>query len=559
MGYMRYLVGALIALLFTLYTWLGAGTISPWLRPWALWMALLIAEVALLLPEQRRQESLFDARQRVWRGLIRDPLTWVSISLWIFLTLQWLNASTFLQWDSVAKEWIAYFPPIAAMTHPDAAGILAQTPLNAASGAIILPPYFDWLPRSLRADEARIMLDWFIPILTAILALRHATNRHTKRLIMVYVCVMTSVLAIAGMLDWGFGTQVLCWGREAKAYFFATFGYPNHAACFFPAVMLVAMGMLCWTYEHRERTRMPAWLYVLTIALCAISAILSGSRAGVLFVFAITGFAVVYLPIRFFASWSGRKRLFATLSLLMAAIAVMGTLVFRFYVVHANQTRAQAIAQAKTEEARIAANALPAYAPMPAVDAVIREIAETDWALFFENPMLMRSGYQGILALRQHADYPWTGAGARSFRHLSETYIDRNNPEEADWFKKRLGIGQANVHNDTLQFLAEHGWIGFGLMLACCACLLWPFLVDLFTSPSRTQSDSVADRGWFNRLNAFFVFGFLATQLIAVHSFMDLVFRSPACMMLYGLIFVCAAGFIPPRKKPSPPTTLPQS
>ncbi len=550
MGYMRYLVGALVALLFTLYTWLGAGTISPWLRPWALWMALLIAEVAFLLPEQRRNESLFDARRRVLRGVLCDPLMWVSVALWIFLTLQWLNASTFLQWDAATKSWTMYGPPLSFMTHSDAAGILAQSP-KAASGAVILPPYFSWLPFSLRADEARIVLDWFVPILTAILALRHATTRHTKRLVMVYVCIMTSVLAVAGMLDWLFGTQVLCWGREAKAFFFATFGYPNHAACFFPAMMLVAMGMLCWTYEHRERTRMPAWLYIVTIAVCAIAAILSGSRAGLIFVFAIAAFAIVYLPIRFFASWSGRKRLFAFLSLVVAAVAVIGTLAFRFYVVHANQARVAAIAAAVTEQERIEANAMPSYVSMPTIDAVVREIAETDWALFFEHPMLMRSGYQGILALRQHDAYPWFGAGARSFRHLSERYIDRSNPEEADWFRMRLGVGQANVHNDTLQFLAEHGWIGFGLMLACCACLLWPFMVDFVTSPSRTQSDAVADRGWFNRLNAFFVFGFLATQLIAVHSFIDLVFRSPACMMLYGLIFVCAMGFVPARRKQS--------
>ena len=69
----RYLTCALVAILLTLYAWLGGGIVAPWLAPWTPWITLLIGEVALLLPEQKRNETLFDARRRVWRGIVRDP------------------------------------------------------------------------------------------------------------------------------------------------------------------------------------------------------------------------------------------------------------------------------------------------------------------------------------------------------------------------------------------------------------------------------------------------------------------------------------------------------
>lgn len=548
MGHLKYLIGVLVALLFTLYTWLGAGTISPWLRPWALWFALLLAEMMFIFPEQRRTENLFEARKRVLSNVLRDPLTWCCVGLFLFLTLQWLNAATFLEWDATTRTWTAIFPPLDWMAHPEAEAILATVP-KASSGAIVKDPYFTWLPWSLRADEARIVLDWFIPIFVSLLAVRHATGRHTKRLLMVYTCIMTCVLAMGGIFDWTMGTQVLCWGREAKAFFFATFGYPNHAACFFPAVMLMATGLLLWSYEHRERTRVPLILYIITIALCGISGVLSGSRAGVLFVAAIVAFSVFYIPFRFAGSWNWSRRILVSLLLLSTATVVLGTAGFRMYAIQANRDRKEAIAAATTEAEKEDALRMPTYAPMPAFDPVIDEIAQTEWGTFFENPMLMRSGYQGILALRQHDDYFWYGAGARSFSRLSGKYIDPNNPEEADWFDKRMGIGQANVHNDTLQFLAEHGWIGYGLMLACTLCLLVPFMRDLLTSPRHTQNDIVADRCWLNRINAFTLFAFIAILLITIHSLMELVFRSPACLMLWGLLFVCAPGFMPRRQK----------
>ena len=586
----RFVVCALVGLLLTLYAWLGGGIVASWLTPWTPWLTLLLAEAALLIPEQRRGESLFDARRRVWRGLLRDPLAWCALLLIGFLAAQWLNACAFLEWDPAARAWQLASPAFPGLLSPEALeGLRALLPPAAlakvdalppaeALGALVkaIPPPADpalaaglpflgtqpwgWLPWSLNANEAWGVLNWFPPVLVALLAARHALLKRTKRLLMAYVCLMTAALALAGIVQFAVGGDFLYWGRETRAFFFATFGYPNHAACWFPAVLLLSVGMALWAHEHRDIAFLHPAVYGACAVLCAVSGVLTGSRAGMLFTLAIVVLVALYVPLRYFGSWAPRVRLAVVGTLTAVAVVALGTAAFRMYAVTANHARDEAIREARVAKDPVAleaANALPAYPKMPAVDPVLGEIADTDWAAFFENPMLMRSGYQGILALRQYADHPWCGTGAWSFRWLNLSYIDPGNPDEARWFDARRGVGQANVHNDTLQFLAEHGTLGFALMVGCLLSLLIPFLGTLLSSPAHVLTDEQADRCWPNRLNVWCVFALFATALIALHSFIDLVFRSPACMMLYGLLFVCAPGFVVSRL--NPPAEVPHA
>ena len=544
----RTVVCALVALLAVLFTWLGGGVVGPWLTPWTPWLTLLLAEAALVLPEQRVGESLFDARRRVWRGVVRDPLAWLAVALVGFLVIQWLNGCVFAVWDGAARAWVRVSPAFDWLVPGEWAEKVAQLPAPRGKGEFVWYALgsqpWGWLPWCLRSDEAWGVLNWFPPSLVAVLAVRHALLARSKRWLMGFVCVMGGVLSVAGIAQYAVGGTFLYWGMETKAFFFATFGYPNHAACWFPAVMALSVGMTLWALEHREHTRMPPWVYGLCAALCAVSGVLSGSRAGMLFTLAVLAFTALYVPVRYFGTMPGNVRWVVTGTLLAAAVVALGTAGFRMHAVTANAARAQALRVATTQAEREAAGAMPTYTAMPWVDEVLGEIAQTDWGAFFAHPMLMRSGYQGILAQRQAADHPVCGTGAWSFRWLNASYINQDDPEERTWMGKRMGVGQANVHNDTLQFLAEHGWVGFGLMLGCALALALPFLRTLLASPAYTVSDEQADRCWLNRLNVFCVFAFVATALIAAHSFIDLVFRSAACMLLYGLAFVCAPGFV---------------
>ncbi len=559
MGAVNRLVFFLVALTFTLFVWLGGGIVASWLSPWAPWVALLMVEAVLVLPEQKRGESLFEARARVWRGVVRDPLTWVSLALILFLVVQWINACAFLEWSPAEKAWKVVSPAFAWLRPEGLEQVMAKQPPN--PGEVSYLPFlgsqpFSWLPWSFKADEARGVLDWFVPALMAFIAVRHALLKRTKRLLMSWVCVMSAVLSIAGIAQFAVDGTFLYWGHEVRAFFFATFGYPNHAASYFTAVMALCAGMVLWAVENKEKAPLPAWVYALSGGLCAVSAVLSGSRAGVLLMVAVALAVAVLVPIRYFGAWSPRWRVGVPVAIGLMLLLSVGTLGFRMYASGANKAREQALASARTVEERSAALQLPQYTPIPALDSVCLEIAETPWAEVLAHPMLVRSGYQGILALRQAADYPWFGSGAWSFRWLNERYINRDSPEEQAWLQSRLGVGQANVHNDTLQFLAEHGRIGFGLMVAVMVLLLIPFLVALFRSPALVVSDEISERAWFNRLNPYHLFATLALAMMTVHSFMDLVFRSPACLMLYGLLMLCAEGFEvgSPRENPRPIT-----
>jgi O-antigen ligase len=111
-------------------------------------------------------------------------------------------------------------------------------------------------------------------------------------------------------------------------------------------------------------------------------------------------------------------------------------------------------------------------------------------------------------------DHPGFGVGGWGFRYLLGWYIPPDR-----W--REIGIGTANVHNDALQFLAEFGGVGAGLMAAAVVVLLAPVLKI---------------RPWKKPLPLIALLGLCATVL---HSMIDLPFRSPA--ILYSWLAILAA------------------
>ena len=110
-------------------------------------------------------------------------------------------------------------------------------------------------------------------------------------------------------------------------------------------------------------------------------------------------------------------------------------------------------------------------------------------------------------------DHPAFGVGGWGFRYLLGWYIPSNQ-----WHEIREG--DANVHNDALQFLAEFGAVGSGLMAATVLVLLVPALKE---------------RPWEKPLPLIVLLGLGAT---VVHSMIDLPFRSPA--ILYSWLAILA-------------------
>lgn len=473
----KYLLFILSALLVTLYASLGGGMFPSQLRWWIPWYTLVMLEVLLIFPEMKRTETLVDARRRVWRGVFRDPLFYIGILLCGYLVIQWQN------YCSIDSEKVYIY--------------------SKELGKWIIPsPRWLGLPWCVVKGEGRSVLDWFPPVLTLALVVRHGLLKPTKRMLGTFVCWLAAILAILGIIQFIMESQFLFFGLEVESIVFSTFGYPNIAASFFPFIMLLSIGQFLWSLEHRTLIRVKPWLYLIPATLCCISGVLTLSRAGVIFSLILPIISMLYIMFRYFGGWGWPMR-----------IRVVVILVVTILI-------------------GIMAIQLPKDLP------IRDEIIETDWAAFAENPIAVRASYQAPCAWEMYEDHSAFGVGAWGFSWHIYQYV---KPEDR---AKAKGVGQANVHNDFLQFLTEHGWVGMSLMGGCILSLLLPFLWQLLKSPRQTASNRQADRCWLNRINVMYVFCIMAVLMMVLHSVVDVIFRSPACMAIWVIALTMAPGFI---------------
>jgi len=109
------------------------------------------------------------------------------------------------------------------------------------------------------------------------------------------------------------------------------------------------------------------------------------------------------------------------------------------------------------------------------------------------------------------------------------------------------------VHNDTLQFLAEQGAVGFGVMALCALTLIVPLVVQAVRTTralSATGIDAIpAKPVWLYHLPPEMVAVFVGAAATVCHSLGDLPFRSPAILTVWLLAFACAGGFLPAVKR----------
>jgi len=105
------------------------------------------------------------------------------------------------------------------------------------------------------------------------------------------------------------------------------------------------------------------------------------------------------------------------------------------------------------------------------------------------------------------------------------------------------------VHNDYLQFLAEHGVVGFGLMLTVVILLLMPLgkvwcamIESIRFMPTKEQPPQPVQIFVIPAP----VFCILATAVATViHGFGDCIFRSPAVLSLFMVSLASMDGFLP--------------
>ena len=339
------------------------------------------------------------------------------------------------------------------------------------------PPRHPHLPSAIARGEAAEMLHWFFPAWTLILTVRSGLLRFRAiRLLLLLVALNAGALALAGLRN--YGTGAFASGPETGFGGFASFGYPNHAAAFFSLTLLLALGLLLYELvgrEERPRRRGRIALLGVAAALTLVGANLSLSRAGMLSWLAAF-FVLVY---GVGAAW---PRLEAAARLHVVVVCVFAACVC-FFVVDGFGKKALAAKAGKLIH-------LP----------LVEELAER--------------GFQARAAYRVWKEEPWFGVGGWGYRYLVGSHVE---PE----YRHRLGAGKANAHNDPLQFLAEFGLVGSGLLAATVVTLLIP----------------VARRGVWSR--PLVLFPLLGIGLTFTHSLIDLPFRCPA--ILWHWVTILAA------------------
>lgn len=470
---LRNLVLLHVFLLVLFLTWVHGGTRADLLQS-VPWLALLILNALLILPPQRKGETLGEARLRVWRGLWRDPLLYVGLALTVLFVVQWLNGG---------RELV----------------------VNEATGKpMFTPPPCSWLPSCVAPGEAVQMLYWFTPVFMALLAVRHGVTRAGQRRLLLYLVWGGAWLAVFGWIQRLSGTQSLFWMTPLPARFFASFGYENHAGALFTLLFAVSGGL--WFQATMDPDDGPRAHYLLVPMLLNFSGIFGSlSRAAmVLGIVLLVGGGIAGLA----AAWRwipiGTRFKAITYAVLVAVVAVFLN------------------------------RAFPG-------NSVRKELGTVRIETLYQETIGGRI-FQYRSAWAMTKDHPLFGVGGWGYRQFAQLYV---TPEELNVMVN--GKGMANVHNDILQFLAEHGFLGFGLMLAAVATLLTPLLRGagrLLTTPAVVDWDNPFVPPLL-RVPAVVYAVLAGTTATVIHSQIDLPFRSPAVLLTWALCLACVPGFLP--------------
>jgi len=158
-----------------------------------------------------------------------------------------------------------------------------------------------------------------------------------------------------------------------------------------------------------------------------------------------------------------------------------------------------------------------------------------------------RGQYHARIAKEIFRDHPVFGVGGWGYPHYLMRYLTKEERENM-----QIG-GGVNVHNDTLQFLAEQGSAGYALMVLCVLTLTLPLAwqsLCVCRAVAASDAESVpAKPAWLYHVPPVVIAVFMGTTATICHSLGDLPFRNPAIVIVWVLSFVCASGFLPVVRK----------
>jgi hypothetical protein len=297
--------------------------------------------------------------------------------------------------------------------------------------------------------------------------------------------INASLLALVGIAIYAKAAPELFWYEPPGNHHFASFAYQNHAGEFFFLMFSIGIGML---FRHVFLDRSARRWMTKTILLgtaCVIMLVsvhLALCAASSLLVWLVIAVAAVY------ACSTGTRHL-SPATRLQIMIGMFMFCTFAYYGITG-----------------------------PARHAVITEIKVlADQAAVLED--IDCRFWKVVKAWHMSLDNVWFGVGGWAYRYLGPFYL----PQEARFLM--LGIGRGNVHNDSMQFLAEFGFVGFG-MITSWVCIL---LYRIIRHPM-----------WSHGMYTFMLLGL---ALLYIHSMADLPFRNPAILLTSAICLVALASY----------------
>ena len=481
--------------------WMFGGTRGGVLTPVMPWLIVLMVEIALCFPQRHAHETTYDARARAWRDIKRDPLTWVVCGLLALLLIPFVNNGLCVNCD---------------------ADLIAQG-IDPSPAVPFLPFCVD------RLDHWNVVL-WFLTALPAVVVVRHCLAARGKRLALALVVWNGALLSLLGFVQHALDAPGPLWSTASglppvyqNRDFFSTFGYPNMAGDYFTLLFGIAVALwrdariqlrqsraekdISGAAAKRPHAFWEGNYFLIPAVLCFYGALNSLSRAAIILA---TSSAVVYI-LHAFASYLSclRNKVARVRALALGALGI-AVLVF----------------------------AASLFVP----DGAQREVGtlETSDVL---NRVSGRGQYLTRVATELWRENKLFGCGGWGFAHFSrQKLLPGESLQE---------VGGINVHNDYLQMLAEHGLVGFGLIVAVVVMLVWP-IGRLWRRLAR-ETRFMKPKDLPARPVQIFVLPaplfciFVAALCTLIHAFGDCPLRSPAILTLFMVALAAMPGFLPEK------------
>lgn len=183
------------------------------------WFVAGLIEITLLFPSARKGEEVYDARRRVRKSILKDPVLVLGIIGFLFILIQTLNGPRPLKYDTLSSSW-----QFAAAKIKDFPACIDQ--LKSVQG-----------------------LFWNLIIVSSILVIRNGIGKKGRILLLKYLVIISSLLSLYGLITYVPAAQ------DAPISPFATFPTPITAGIYFCTHFCISCSLFATELGKEESDR----------------------------------------------------------------------------------------------------------------------------------------------------------------------------------------------------------------------------------------------------------------------------------------------------------------